>query len=420
MMRSRRNDRIVAAIAGTALLAAGVGAGFWLARSQAERAPASGTAMTAPVATDAEGRNVLYWYDPMVPDQHFDKPGKSPFMDMELVPKYADDAVAGSVRIDPVVRQNLGIRTSVVEVGRLGGELHVPGTLTWDLRSESIVSVPVEAIVSRLHVRAPFERVDAGAPLAVLLAPAWASAIAETRAVAGADSAYGRELREAARQRLRTLGLSGTTATGTGAVILRAPRDGVVREILVREGQALMPGTALFRINGTGTLWLEAALPQSAAAGIAPGTPVSASVTGLAGRQFKGWVETVLPEVDEATRTRRVRIVLRNQEALLAPGMFAEVTLQPDNGKPVPLVPSEAVIATGSDTRVITVAQDGGFQPMRVTTGRSIGGRTEILSGLAGGERVVTSGQFLVDSEANLSGALERLAPPDEAAEAPR
>lgn len=417
MMPAKRNDRIVAAIAGIALLATGLGAGFWLARPHAGHVPVAGAA-TSGATTDATGREVLYWYDPMVPDQHFDQPGKSPFMDMELVPKYAGGAFEGSVRIDPAVQQNLGIRSTIVEVGRLGGKLQVPGTLAWDLRSESLVSVPVEAIVSRLHVRAPYERVEAGAPLAVLLAPAWASAIAETRAVADADSAYGRELRDAARQRLRTLGLSGTTATGAGAVVLRAPRDGVVREILVREGQSVMPGTALFRINGTGTLWLEAALPQASAAGVAPGTLITASVAGLSGRRFEGWVETVLPEIDEATRTRRVRVVLRNQEQLLAPGMFAEVTLQPDDGKPVPLVPSEAVIATGADTRVITIDKDGGFRPVRVATGRSIDGQTEILGGLVGGERVVTSGQFLIDSEANLSGALERLAPADEATEA--
>jgi Cu(I)/Ag(I) efflux system membrane fusion protein len=420
MMFRERKDRIAAAIAGAALVAMGVGAGFWLDRPPADRSPATSSSSAMAGAIHGDDREVLYWYDPMVPDQHFDKPGKSPFMDMDLVPKYADDAVEGGVRIDPVVRQNLGVRSATVEVGRLDGELQVPGTLTWDLRSESLVSVPVEAIVSRLHVRAPYERVDAGTPLAVLLAPAWASAIAETRAVAGADSAYGRELRDAARQRLRTLGLSGTTATGTGAVILRAPRAGVVREILVREGEAVMPGTALFRINGTGTLWLEAALPQSAAAGVAPGTPVTATVTGLSDHRFEGWVETVLPEVDEATRTRRVRIVLRNQGQVLAPGMFAEVTLKPDGGEPVPLVPSEAVIATGTDTRVITIGKDGRFRPVSVTTGRSVGGRTEILSGLAGGERVVTSGQFLIDSEANLSGALDRLAPPDETTEMPR
>jgi Cu(I)/Ag(I) efflux system membrane fusion protein len=177
-----------------------------------------------------------------------------------------------------------------------------------------------------------------------------------------------------------------------------------------------MPGTPLFRIDDTATLWLEAAVPQAGAVGLTSGTPVNATVTGLPGRVFEGHVETLLPEVDATTRTQRARIVLRNEDGLLAPGMFAEVTLRPETGKAVPLVPTEALIATGADTRVIVVADDGSFRPVRVTTGRSAGGRTEILGGLAGGERIVTSGQFLIDSEASLSGALEGLSPVDAAA----
>jgi Cu(I)/Ag(I) efflux system membrane fusion protein len=215
---------------------------------------------------------------------------------------------------------------------------------------------------------------------------------------------------------LRTLGLSGTTATGSGAVVLRAPRRGVVREVLVREGQALLPGAPLFRINGTETLWLEAAVPQADTQGLAPGTAVTATVAGLPGHSFEGEVETLLPDIDAATRTRRARIVLRNPENLLSPGMFAEVTLQPRTGDAVPLVPTEALIATGTDTRAIIPSDAGSYRPVRVPAGRCAGGRTVILAGLAGGERVVTSGQFLIDSEASLSGALDRLVPPQDAA----
>jgi Cu(I)/Ag(I) efflux system membrane fusion protein len=414
-MGHERINRIAVGAIGLALLAAGAAAGFWLARSSTEHAPAANSG--AGVATVADGRQVLYWSDPMKPGQHFAKPGKSPFMDMALVPKYAEVEVATvGVRIKPVVQQNLGMRSAVVQVGRLGGEVRVPGTLTWDLRHESVVSVPVEAIVSRLLVRAPYERVETGASLAVVLAPTWGTAMAEAHAVAQGESAYARTLQGAARQRLHALGLSGTTVAGNGAVVLHAPHSGVVREILVREGQALMPGTPLFRIDDTATLWLEAAVPQAGAVGLTPGTPVNATVTGLPGRVFEGHVETLLPEVDATTRTQRARIVLRNEDGLLAPGMFAEVTLRPETGKAVPLVPTEALIATGADTRVIVVADDGSFRPVRVTTGRSAGGRTEILGGLAGGERIVTSGQFLIDSEASLSGALEGLSPVDAAA----
>lgn len=423
MMSSNRNIALVAG-AGVLLLAIGIGGGYRLGRGHAPAA-APGAHPPSPggtAATDGSGREVLYWYDPMYPDQRFDKPGPSPFMDMALVPKYADEGGgdAAAVRIAPGVRQNLGIRTAAVELGRLAGQVRVPGTLAWDLRHEEVVSVPVQAIVSRLHVRAPYERVEAGVPLAAVLAPEWSAAIAETRALAGADSADARELQSAARQRLRVLGLSDTTAAAGGAVVLRAPRPGVVSEVLVREGATVMPGTPLFRINGTSTLWLEAAIPQAVAGDIEPGTPVTATVDAVPGRTFEGRVETLLADVDEATRARRARIVLRNEDGLLAPGMFAEVTLSPGAREAVPLVPTEAIIATGVGTRVFVTDPDGGFRPMPVRTGRSAGGRTEILAGLQGGERVVVSGQFLIDSEANLSGALDRLSPPAEGRTTPR
>ena len=157
------------------------------------------------------------------------------------------------------------------------------------------------------------------------------------------------------------------------------------------------------------TLWLEASIPQGGLGGIGPGTKVEATVSAVPGRTFEGQVETLLPQIDPVSRTQRARIVLRNGEGLLVPGMFAELAFQSEAGNDVPLVPTEAIVATGSDTRVIVARSEGGFEPVRVRTGRSSGGRTEILEGLKGGERVVVSGQFLIDSEASLSGALERL-----------
>lgn len=154
MTTTQRNATIIAAC--LALLAA-LGIGYWWGRS-GDEAPA-----TTKAASSAE-RKALYWYDPMAPGQHFDKPGKSPFMDMQLVPKYADEATADGVAVAPGVRQNLGIRAVVVKRGRLTVAVRVPGTIGWDLRQERIVSARVDAIVERLHVRAPFEPVRAGQP----------------------------------------------------------------------------------------------------------------------------------------------------------------------------------------------------------------------------------------------------------------
>ena len=395
---------VIATTAALALLASGTGLGAWWAKS---RSPAAMS--TAPDKTGE--REVLYWYDPMVPDQHFDKPGKSPFMDMQLVPKYAGDVAAGGVHIDPGLQQSVGIRTAMVEVGTLATELRVPATLTWDLRREAVVSTPVNAIVSRVFVRAPFEPVRRGQALATVLAPEWSSAIAEARALGQAQSGAARSLQGAAQQRLRALGVPGG-GSRDGSVALPSPQSGVVSEVLVREGQAVMPGTPLFRINGTDTLWLEAAIPQASNVGIGPGTQVSATVNAVPGETFDGEVETLLPQIDPTSRTQRARIVLRNEGDRLVPGMFAELTLHAEDGAAVPLVPTEALIATGADSRVIVMDENGAFRPVRVQAGRSSGGRTEILAGLKGGERVVTSGQFLIDSEASLSGALQRLEEP--------
>ena len=400
---SRTMNRVSIAVSALVLLAIGGGSGYWWAQR------GTGAQMDMSQPTAPQERNALYWYDPMMPDQHFDKPGKSPFMDMQLVPKYVDDASAAGVRIDPGVQQNVGIRTAVVIAGRLTSRVQVPAILTWDLRQESIVSARVDGIVSRLHVKAPFEPVRRGDVLAIVLAPEWGSAIAEAHALRQASSASAKELQSAANQRLRMLGLSGTRVGRDGSVALLSPNDGVASEVLVREGQAVMAGMPLFRVNGTATLWLEAAIPQGGLGGIGPGTKVEATVSAVPGRTFEGQVETLLPQIDPVSRTQRARIVLRNENGLLVPGMFAELVFQFEAGNDVPLVPTDAIVATGSDTRVIVARSEGGFEPVRVQMGRSSGGRTEILSGLKGGERVVVSGQFLIDSEASLSGALDRL-----------
>jgi Cu(I)/Ag(I) efflux system membrane fusion protein len=172
----------------------------------------------------------------------------------------------------------------------------------------------------------------------------------------------------------------------------------------------------LMTVNGLDTIWAEAAIPQALAGGIAMGTPVVATVSAIPGASFEGKVEALLPTVDPGTRTQTARIVLDNPEHRLAPGMYAELRLQGAAAEPVPLIPDDAIISTGSDARVIVAEGDGRFRAVRIGLGRAAGGKTEVLSGLEGGERIVVSGQFLIDSEASLSGALLRLQPEAEQA----
>lgn len=405
-------------VAALAALVLALGAGYWLgARDDAEQ----GSEPMEPAQPE-----VLYWYDPMYPDQRFDKPGPSPFMDMALVPKYADSAGGDGdeiVRIDPATVQNLGVRTATVEHGALPAGLVVPGTLAWDQRRAYQVSARAGGVIERLHVRAPYTPVGAGQPLAELLSADWNAAIAEYRALGEARSETARALRDAARQRLRALGMEEAQIRRTGesandmTVTVRSPADGVVSAIDVREGQQVAPGTPLMTVIGLDTIWAEAALPQAQAARVSVGTLVEATVSAIPGETFTGEVEALLPVVDPATRTQTARIVLQNSQHRLAPGMFAELRFQPRAGQAQPLVPDGAVIATGMDARVIVAEGEGRFRPVRVTTGRSAGGMTQILSGLEGGEQVVVSGQFLIDSEASLSGALQRLSEPAPAVE---
>ncbi len=395
-------NRPAIVVATLALLLGVLSLGYWWGQSRSKPIESS-----AGKAVPAE-REALYWYDPMVPDQRFDKPGKSPFMDMQLVPKYADAATEGGVTVASGVRQNLGIRSAVVTLGNLASSVRVPGTIVWDLRNERVVSARVDSIVDRLYVKAPYTAVRAGQPLASVLAPMWSTALAEARALNNAESAAARALRSASRERLRALGVPAGAGRG-GSITLTSPIDGVVSEIGVREGESTPTGTLLFRINGTATVWLEASVPQAGVAGIAAGTPVVATVDAIPAREFRGVVETLLPEVDMGSRTQRARIVLDNPDGALAPGMFAQIALQPSEGVELPLVPSDALIGSGKLARVIVLGKDDKFQPVLVQPGRSSGGFTEILSGLEGGERIVVSGQFLIDSEANLTGALERL-----------
>ncbi|HET9113603.1 MAG TPA: efflux RND transporter periplasmic adaptor subunit [Burkholderiales bacterium] len=378
------------------------------------------TADTAAAVQD--GRKILYWYDPMTPAQHFNHPGKSPFMpSMDLVPKYAGQSdAAGSapvLRIDPRIEQNLGMRTAVVRVAALAPELRVTGILDWDRNRAVVVSARTGGILTKVYVRAPYARVRAGQPLAVLLSPDWSAAAAELGALNDAHNSEMQSLHAAALARLRVLGMSAAeirqlSADPTAGVILRAPANGVVSTLNALPGQSVTAGATLMRIDDPARLWLNVAIPQAEIAGIRAGTQAQIRIDALPGRIFSGTVAAMLPEVDARTRTQTARIVLDNPDNALAPGMYASVGLHPSPGKAYPLVPDNALISTGLDNRVVLDLGKGRLEPRAVRTGRSAGGYTEIRAGLQGGERVVTSGEFLFDSESDMNGALKRLTVP--------
>jgi Cu(I)/Ag(I) efflux system membrane fusion protein len=399
-------------IVASALLA-GTGLGFLLARDEA---PAVGGKEAA--ATPPGEREVLYWYDPMAPQQRFEQPGKSPYMDMDLVPRFADEDGGAGVRVDAGLQQSLGLRLARVELDSPASSVVAPATLQWSTDGEHRLSARVESRVERLHVRTSFARVRRGDPLATLFAPALAGALAEYRALAAGRSSQSRQLADAARARLAQWGVAPSDVASTAGplrIVLRAPIDGVVSEILVRDGETVMAGQAMFRLNAPDPLWAEARVPQAQATGLRAGQAVEV-------RMDQGSVQSrilaVLPEVDPVTRSQGVRIAVPNADGLLPAGLLVEAHFELPPGPPRPWLASEAVILTGQGARVIVRGDDGRFLPVAVTPGRQVGERMEILQGLVGGEQVVVSGQFLIDSEASLAGLLSRLDAPDAAAEA--
>jgi len=190
-----------------------------------------------------------------------------------------------------------------------------------------------------------------------------------------------------------------------------APIDGVVAELGAREGMTVMPGAALFRINGLSSVWVNAEPRESEAGAVRVGNEVEARTTALPGKVFKGSVSAILPEMTAATRTLKARVELANPDGELKPGMFATVNFTPAARAEVLAVPSEAVIQTGKRSVVIVAQAEGRFAPVEVETGIEANGRTEIRSGLEAGQKVVVSGQFLIDSEASLRAAEARMSP---------
>lgn len=389
-----------------AVLIAG-GGGYYLGQSGNDAAPA---------AANANGRKILYYYDPMFPQQKFDKPGKSPFMDMQLEPKYADDAsgasgAASGVSIDPSAMQNLGIRVVEAKMGSLAATLNVAGSVDFNQRDVAIIQARSGGFVSRVYARAPGDVIRAGAPIADVQLPEWGGAQTEYLAVRRLGKP---DLTAAARQRLRLMGMSEGVISGVersgrtnGTITITSPISGVIQTLDARAGVTLGQGQTLAQVTGIGTVWLNAAVPEVQAGAVRIGQNATATLTSFPGETFGGRIIAILPTAQAESRTLTVRIELANRGGRLRPGMFAQVALG-GNARPALLVPTEAVIRTGTRTIVMLAKGDGRYHPAEVRAGREGGGQTEILEGLAAGEKVVASGQFLLDSEASLTGIAVR------------
>jgi Cu(I)/Ag(I) efflux system membrane fusion protein len=368
-------------------------------------------------------RTPAYWYDPMQPQQHFSKPGKSPYMDMQLLPKYLDGAAPGAatnnISVDSRTVQNLGLRLAPVEQGRFARVVDAVGLVGVDEHRIEAIQVREPGWVERLDVRAVGDAVRRGQRLAGIYSP---DLLATQREFLIARDSDDPKLIEAARQRLALFGLSAIqiariekTGQAERTVDYYAPFDGYVMDLSVRQGSAVEPGAMLFQLADLSSVWITAEVPEAQASWVKAGDSIAAEVSALPGEHFSGKIDYLYPELMQATRTLKVRIVVKNPGNRLRPGMFAKTQLRGATREGVLMVPSEAVIKTGTRSVVIVADDATHFRPALVRVGAERGGRSEVLEGLTLGQTVVVSGQFLIDSEANLRSAFDNLAGAGEA-----
>ena len=398
-------------VAALAVIACALAAGGFYAGRMTHRVdqPASATA-----AAPTGERRVLYWHDPMVPGPRFDKPGKSPFMDMQLVPVYEDEQQSAGVKVNPQVQQNLGIRLASVTRTQVASTFEAVGAVQFDERLTEAVQTRVAGYVERLLVRAPMENVRRGQALATVYAPDWLAPQNEYLALKRAG--VSQELVEAARDRMRALSIpealirqSEQTGTAQARFTVSAPISGVVAELGVRDGVAVNPGMTLFRIAGLDKVWAVAELPEAQAVRLTRGSKVKAALQADPSQTFEGELKEILPQVSASTRTLQARFEVANKAGRLAPGMLLRLQVAGASANRL-VVPAEAVIRTGTRAVAIVRNATGNFEPREVQLGADLGDNVEVLQGLGEGDQVVASGQFLIDSEARLKSVLGAMA----------
>jgi len=403
---------VLALLVGAMLAGAGYFVGISRSSASASVAPMASTSSDG--AKPQSGKKVLYWHDPMVPQQHFDKPGKSPFMDMQLMPVYADESGSDGIKIDSGLQQNLGIRYANVRRQDTPVAFNAIGTTQFDESMADVIQARTTGYIDRLYANAPMQRVAKGAPVASIFVPDWLAPQEEYLALKKGNMDDG--LLDAARARMRAMSIPpGVIADldRTGKVqthiTLSAPNAGVLTELNVRDGAMVAPGQTLAKVAGLSKLWLIVEIPESLALQVQPGFAVDATFAGDASQHFLGHIREILPGISTDSRTLQARLEIDNAGLKLTPGMLMRVQISGAKSVSRLLVPSEAVITTGKRSIVIVKNSDGRLQPAIVTVGNDTGENTEVTSGLTEGQQVVASGQFLIDSEASLQSVLPKL-----------
>jgi membrane fusion protein, copper/silver efflux system len=389
----------------------------------------------------AEVRKPLFYRSPMNPAVTSPVPAKDP-MGMDYVPVYAEGAgapkgPAGTVAIDPVVVQDIGVRTARAERRTLSREVHAVGRVTYDEEHVARLHPKTEGWIEKMFVNKTGERVARDAILVSFFAPQLVTtqqeyllALKNARAMEHTsfpDIRRGaQELLASTEERLRLLDVPEhqireleDTGVVKKAIHIHSPFDGVVVTLGARDGQYVTPQTELYTIADLSTVWVYAEVFEADLPWVREGDEAEMRLAGVPGRTFAGRIAYVYPFVQPDTRTVRVRLEYANPDRVLKPDMFADVTVHADRRVDALAVPAEAVVRSGTRDRVFVVQAPGRFEPRPVTLGLTSGGWSQVLEGLKPGDEVVTSAQFLIDSESKLREATAKMLEPKPAADAP-
>ncbi len=360
----------------------------------------------------------LYWVAPMDASYRRDGPGLSP-MGMELVPVYESDgssAGAGVVSISPVMENNLGVRTELVEVGPFRSNIRTVGYVRFDEDRLVHMHPRIEGWIDVLNVKTQGEFIENGQPIYSIYSPELVNA-QEELLIAMSRENQRQNLVQSSEERLLALQVPQRLIDQVKAekrvfqnVTVYAPQGGLVAELAVREGQFVQPGNRILSIGVLDEVWVIAEVFERQGSLVSVGDPVTMSLDYLPGRTWQGVVDFIYPTLDEDTRTIPVRLKFENQDQVLKPNMFAQVTIQhSEEGEQALLIPSEAVIRNGIQDRVVLALGDGKFKSIVVNLGRRGDTKTEIIDGLQAGDRVVTSAHFLLDSESSITSDFARM-----------
>jgi len=369
-------------------------------------------------AIAGEDKEVLYWVAPMDANYRRDKAGKSP-MGMDLIPFYAGaDEDGSTVTISPTVVQNLGVRTAKAELTRLWRGIDTVGYVDYDESKVSHIHLRTEGWIEKLAVESEGERVKKGDFLFDVYSPKLVNAQEE---LVTALSTGNKGLINATKERLSALGISESqikklqkSKKVKQRISIYAPQDGVVSDLPVREGMFVKPSQKVMTLGDLSSVWLLAEVFERQSQWVEVGQTADVRLSYIPGKTWEGKVEYIYPSLDAKTRTLKVRLRFDNPGELLKPNMYANVKIYGGAKENTIVIPLEALIRTGRNERVIMALGEGKFEAREVKSGIESGNYVEILNGISNGDKIVTSGQFLIDSEASMRASFTRMSEPDD------